>query len=164
MSRRTPPFQPNEIIATLVRHEVAFVIIGGIAAVLQGVPYTTFDFDIVYSRDAKNMDRIDAALNDLDATLFELSDRQLRPTRSLLSLPGPKLLRTRYGRLDLLGELDEETTWDALIQRSVELPFGAHRVHVLSLATVIEVKERLGRDKDKAALPLLRATLARQGR
>lgn len=131
MSRRTPPFQPNEIVSTLVHHEVAFVIIGGIAAVLQGVPYTTFDFDIVYSR----------------------SD-----------LAGPKLLRTRFGRLDVLGELDGKTTWESLLEHSVELPFGANRVRVLSLATLIAVKERLGRDKDKAALPLLRATLERQRR
>jgi len=114
-----------------VHHEVAFVIIGGIAAVLQGVPYTTFDFDIVYSR----------------------SD-----------LAGPKLLRTRFGRLDVLGELDGKTTWESLLEHSVELPFGANRVRVLSLATLIAVKERLGRDKDKAALPLLRATLERQRR
>jgi hypothetical protein len=34
-------------------------------------------------------------------------------------------------------------------------------VHVLSLARLIEVKQKAGRDKDLAVLPLLRATLLR---
>ena len=35
-------------------------------------------------------------------------------------------------------------------------------VKVLSLERLIEVKEKAGRDKDMAVLPLLRATLARK--
>ncbi len=34
-------------------------------------------------------------------------------------------------------------------------------MHVLSLERLIEVKERAGREKDLAVLPLLRATLTR---
>ena len=33
------------------------------------------------------------------------------------------------------------------------------RVNILNLETLIEMKERFGRDKDKAALPVLRRTL-----
>jgi hypothetical protein len=161
---RVPPFQPNELIATLTRHEVDFVVIGGIAAVLHGAPYTTFDLDVVYSRAEENLLRLEAALVELDAVIHDLTDRHLKPSRAHLEEPGPKLLRTRFGRLDLLGQLDEATGWEQLLTDAVALPFGEHTVYVLRLERVIEVKERLARDKDRAVLPLLRATLARRSR
>jgi predicted nucleotidyltransferase len=162
LAPRVPPLRPIELVDTLIRHEVEFVVIGGVAAVLQGAPYTTFDLDIVYSRTAENVVHLEAALTELDAVLHDLTERNLRPVRSLLVLPGPKLLRTRYGRLDLLGQLDDETSWEQLVQDAVTLPFHDQQVRVLRLERVIAVKEKLGRDKDRAVIPLLRATLARR--
>lgn len=162
MPPRVPPFRPNELIATLTRHQVDFVVIGGIAAVLHGAPYTTFDLDVVYSRDEQNLLRLAAALDDLDAEIHDLTERHMKPSREHLDAAGPKLLRTRFGRLDLLGQLDDATGWEQLVADAEALPFEEHVIHVLRLERVIEVKERLARDKDRAALPLLRATLARR--
>lgn len=157
-----PPFQPNELIATLTSHQVDFVVIGGIAAVLQGAPYTTFDLDIVYSRTGENLRRLEAVLVELNAEVYDLTDRHLKVSRAHLEASGPKLLRTRYGRLDILGQLDDATGWDQLLADAEVLPYGKNTVRVLRLEQLIEVKERLARDKDHAALPLLRATLARR--
>jgi hypothetical protein len=44
----------------------------------------------------------------------------------------------------------------------VRLPFHSDQIRVLRLERLIEVKERLGRAKDGAVLPLLRATLVRR--
>ena len=164
MPPRVPPLRPNNLIETLTRHGVEFVVIGGIASVLQGAPYTTFDLDIVYARSEENLDRLEAALAELEAEIHDPTDRRLAPSRSLLTTPGPKLLRTRYGRLDLLGQLDEATDWEQLLADTEAMPFHQHQLRVLRLERVIEQKERLGRDKDCAALPLLRATLARRSR
>ena len=98
---------------------------------------------------------------ELDAVIHDLTERNLAPSRHLLELAGPKLLRTKYGRLDLLGQLDEETDWDTLLASTVTLPYQEGELRVLRLERLIEAKERAGRDKDIAALPLLRATLAR---
>jgi len=38
-----------DIIHTLVAHEVEFIVVGGMAAVLQGAPVHTIDLDIVYA-------------------------------------------------------------------------------------------------------------------
>ncbi len=38
-----------KILKTLKNHEVNFIIIGGISAVLHGAPVTTFDLDIIQS-------------------------------------------------------------------------------------------------------------------
>jgi len=39
----------------LIKHEVNFIIVGGICAVLHGAPVTTFDLDIVHSRSPENL-------------------------------------------------------------------------------------------------------------
>jgi hypothetical protein len=55
------------ILRTLVRHRVEFIIVGGVAAVLQGVPITTFDLDLVHRRESGNIDRLLKALETLEA-------------------------------------------------------------------------------------------------
>ena len=79
-----------------------FIIVGGVAALLQGAPINTIDLDIVYARSPANVDRALAALEELGA-VYRDDGRRLSPTRSHLESPGHKLLETRHGPLDLLG-------------------------------------------------------------
>src|ERR1700690_3569939 len=51
----------------LSENRVDFILVGGLAAVLQGVPVSTFDVDIVHSREASNIQRLLAVLETLDA-------------------------------------------------------------------------------------------------
>jgi hypothetical protein len=55
------------IIQTLVAHDVEFVVVGGMAAVLQGAPVHTIDLDIVYALSESNIARLDLALTELGA-------------------------------------------------------------------------------------------------
>jgi hypothetical protein len=50
------------IIQTLVAHDVAFIVVGGMAAVLQGAPVHTIDLDIVYALSEANISRLELAL------------------------------------------------------------------------------------------------------
>lgn len=44
---------------TLLRESgVEFIIVGGVAAILNGLGYTTYDLDVVYSRDRANIQRL----------------------------------------------------------------------------------------------------------
>jgi len=153
------PTKSFEVIELLCRHEVEFIVVGMTAGVLQGAPAVTFDLDILYARNSDNIQRLLAALADLDA-VFRNDDRRLRPNESHLASKGHKLLMTRYGVVDVLGALDELEYGD-LLEDTVELSLDPMRVRVLSLARLIEVKEKAGREKDLAVLPLLRATLSR---
>ena len=52
-----PDFQ--EILILLARFGVAFVVVGGVGAVLQGAPINnTFELGIVYQRDPDNIERL----------------------------------------------------------------------------------------------------------
>ena len=46
------------ILQTLAKHQVDFIVVGGVGAVLQGAPISTFDLDVVHSRTSDNIDRL----------------------------------------------------------------------------------------------------------
>jgi len=62
------PFEPIAVVRALSDREVEYVLIGGVAAVLQGSPLPTYDIDITPAPGARNRTRLLAALGDLDAT------------------------------------------------------------------------------------------------
>ncbi|HYL77000.1 MAG TPA: hypothetical protein VEU96_22485 [Bryobacteraceae bacterium] len=52
----------SAILRTLVEHRVDFIVVGGVGAVLQGAPITTFDLDVLHSTEQANVERLMAAL------------------------------------------------------------------------------------------------------
>ena len=142
---------------------VEFIVIGGVAAALNGAPVSTFDLDIVHSRTEENVGRLLEALADLDACYREKPDQRIRPDGRLLAGPGHHLLMTSAGPLDILGavvtgEVFEDLRWDSV---RVDLGQGLS-VGVLGLRALIRIKEALGRERDRAVLPILRRTLEEQ--
>ena len=62
-------FAPEELLGTLERHGVRYVLIGGLAATLHGSPLRTGDADICPARDAANLERLAQALQEIDARI-----------------------------------------------------------------------------------------------
>jgi len=147
-----------ELLRVLARHDVDFIVVGMTAGVLQGAPAVTLDLDVVYSLNPENIDRLLAALNEIDAH-FRNDDRRIPPNRSHLESRGHKLLETTFGDLDVLATIDDDVSYDALVPDTVSLTVAELSIRVLSLVRLIAVKERAGRPKDLAVLPLLRSTL-----
>ena len=63
------PLDPEALFCALDRHGVAYVLIGGLAATLHGSALVTNDADITPRRDRDNLDRLAAALRELNARL-----------------------------------------------------------------------------------------------
>lgn len=155
----TQQFSYRRILDVLDRFEVEHIIVGGVCAVAHGAPITTFDLDLVYSQADRNIDRILAALEELDAYHREPAGRRLAPQRHILESGGPALFTTRLGSLDFLGDLSGRGLED-LLPNTVELTLGSGlKIRILDLKTLIEVKELSGRPKDLVMLPILRQTL-----
>jgi hypothetical protein len=147
-------------LGALVKAGVEFVLVGGLAAVLDGAPVQTYDLDIVHSRAADNIVRLLGVLESLDAVFRIQPERRLRPTVSHLGGPGHLNLITRLGPLDVLGTIGRGLSYDDLLPHSVEMDIGGALIRVLDLETLIAIKEELGGEKDRAVLPILRRTLA----
>lgn len=139
---------------------VDFILVGGFAAVCNGVPVVTLDVDIVHSRDAANVTRILAFLESIDAIFRIQPERRLQPNASHLSGRGHLNLLTRLGQLDLLCTIGQDLDYQDLLPHSQEMDLGEGlRIRVLNLETLIQIKEQLNTEKDRAMLPLLRRTL-----
>lgn len=140
---------------------VEFLLVGGLAAVLNGTPVHTYDVDVVHRRTAENVDRILPVLESLEAIYRIQPERRLRPLRSALLSTGHQTMITKYGPLDMLGEIGNGLGFEELLPRSREMLIAEGvRIRVLNLETLIEVKEQLNGEKDRAMLPILRRTLA----
>jgi hypothetical protein len=148
-----------EILRLLATHDVEFIVVGMTAGILQGAPVTTLDLDVVHRRTPENVARLLHVLAGLDA-VYRHDPRRLRPRESHLVSPGHQLLTTTHGDLDCLGTLGEGMGYEQLLEQTVAMDLvGGMTVRVLSLSALIDAKERAGRPKDLAALPVLRATL-----
>jgi hypothetical protein len=141
-------------------HEVEFIVVGGVSAVLQGAPIATFDLDLVHSRDSENIERLLRALDSLEAIYRAQPERRIKPSAGHLSSPGHQLLLTRFGPLDLLGMIGSGHRYQDLLAHTVEMKIDdALRIRVLDLETLIQTKEEIAGEKDNAMLPILRQTL-----
>jgi hypothetical protein len=163
MEQSKPDFL--HILHTLSKYEVEYIIVGGVCAVLHGAPISTFDIDIVHSREPSNLKRLLKALEELEAYYRDPAGRIIKPEESNLSSPGHHLLMTKGGPLDLLGEIAKGRDYEELLKNTIILKISENlEVRLLNLETLIETKEETAQEKDIAVLPILRRTLEEKKR
>jgi hypothetical protein len=148
-----------DILDVLAQHQVEHIVVGGVAAILEGAPVSTFDLDIVPDPAPDNRDRLLAALRELEARYLDPAGRHIVPDETKLTTLRMNRLLTRAGPLDVLAAIGEAMTYGDLAGRTHERKVGDLHVRCLDLDAVIESKEQANRDKDHAALPILRRTL-----
>lgn len=158
-----PSFRPEELLATLNDHGVAYVVIGGIAAVLHGSPLRTDDADICPAHTLENLERLAAALAELDARIAlpeEPEGVDFPHDPEVIGRVEIWNLITRFGRFDLSFCPSGTGGYEDLRRRAEILDLGEGvEVPVASLLDVIRSKEAAGRAKDRRMLPTLRRLL-----
>lgn len=164
----TAAFDPERLLEVLARHDVDFVLIGGLASVVHGSPLPTADVDITPSRRLDNLDRLAAALRELDARIRTGDpDGVVFPIDGAFLAAQPRMLNltTNAGDLNLaFAPAAFDGGYDELQEHSdlIELVAGAG-TQVASLQAIIRSKETADREKDRRALPYLRALLDETG-
>ena len=143
----------------LVRYEVEFIVVGGVAAVFEGAPIVTLDLDIVYRLSPENVPRLAAALEEIHAVYNDPAGRRIVPDATKLNTIKLHLLLTDLGGLDVLRSIGDGQAYEDLLPQSSEYEVEGMRLRVLNLESIIESKEFANRDKDRAVLPILRRTL-----
>lgn len=154
-------FAPDEVLRTLERHQVRFVVIGGMAGRSWGSPSITRDIDVAYERTDDNLQRLAAALRDLEARLriagdddvdlpFQLDAETLRRGLNFT-------FRTRAGDVDVLGQPAGVDGYDELAPNAVPMLIGGVTVLVTHLDDLIRMKVAAGRPKDRIEVEVLAA-------
>lgn len=160
-------FNPDALLEVLHRHNVRYVLIGGLAAALHGSATPTFDVDITPEADPENLARLSAALGDLDARIrVDGIPEGLPFSHDAASLAQMTMLNlvTKFGDLDVALDpagVDSYRQWEA---GSISVNVLGVPVQVASLDDIIQSKEAAGRGKDRLQLPMLRALQLRQRR
>jgi len=149
----------SEILEGLLEAGVDFILVGGLAAVIQGAPVTTMDVDIVHSQSPENISKLLAFLKSIGAVHRRLDDELIEPKEGDLSAKGHALFTTQLGPLDVLAVIEEGRGYDDLLDHTVEIDFRGHTLRVLDLKMMIHLKRASTDPKDMQRLPLLRETL-----
>ena len=148
----------REILELLNKHEVEYIVVGGVAAVIQGAPITTFDLDALVRISDDNASRLSLALDDLEAHYRE-HQSTIKPTQEDILAGGQLLLLTRAGPLDVLGFIGDNDRYEDLVHLSSEVAMTIGRFRVLDLEELIRQKKATDRPKDRAVIELLEEAL-----
>jgi hypothetical protein len=161
MTAAPRPFDPERLLETLLRHDVRFVVIGGIAGRLLGSPTVTNDLDVCYARDRKNLAALSDALTELKARLRGApEDLPFRPDVPALEAGDHFTFSTRAGNLDCIGTPVGSSGFHDLIAAASALSVGALSVPVVDLEDLIRLKRASARPKDRIELEVLGALKA----
>jgi len=150
--------EDKALLARLCQKRVEFVLIGGVCGVMHGSGLLTVDLDVCCRFGSANLRRLESALLDLhpghrltpNKLPFALTDELCSSLKNLY-------LQTDLGKLDCLGDVLGVGDYEAALNHSVEFKMSFGPIRLLDLETLIVSKEAAGREKDKYALPVLRA-------
>ena|SRR3972149_2393214 len=139
-----------EIIDALEKEKVDYVLIGGFAMVLYGMPRATQDIDIFIKHREENIERLQKALyavfNNKDVYEITFSDFQNYPV-------------IRYGAeegyyVDILANIGSAFSFEDLIFE--ELTIEGHIIKIASVETLYKLKEKTLRAIDKSDMLFLK--------
>lgn len=158
-NNKPPSPDLSAIIEGLLKADIQFILVGGLAAVIQGAPVTTMDVDIVHQQTLDNISKLFAFLTSIEAIHRRPDDKIIPLKKEDLSGMGHILSSTRLGPLDVLAFIEHGKTFDDLIIHTVDIPFRHHILHVLDLKTLVELKKKSHSPKDRQRLAVLEETL-----
>lgn len=153
------------LFATLHRHKVVYVLIGGLAAVYHGSPFPTEDADITPDTDGANLARLAVALRELNARIRTESVPEGLPFAcDAQALAGAQTwnLVTDAGDLDIAFEPSGTRGYPDLHRGAAAAEVYDSVVEIASLGDVIRSKQAANRPKDQRVLPTLRDLLAKR--
>lgn len=150
--------QLDRLLSALADADVAFILIGGVAARAHGSARFTQDLDISYSRAPANLERLAEALAP-HAPYLRGVPRGLPFEWSAATLAAGLnfTLTTELGDLDLLGEIPGGGRYEALLTHSSPIHVFGREIWLLDLPWLIHVKRAAGRPRDLEVIAELEA-------
>jgi len=134
----TPPTLPDHaarLVTLLAEADIAFVVIGGVAAVLHGSSQPTEDLDVCSAMDEANLRRFADALQDQNPRFRYQPGRHMDVTTDL-------------GRVDVHGNVPAVGGFEDVLKGAVVMNVGGRAIKVIGLEALIRSKRASSREKD----------------
>jgi hypothetical protein len=143
MPNRSPISPLGAFLQALHEEKIPCILIGAMAAIEQGAPLTTLDYDFWIRLPVRQYVRILTLIKRLRGTII---------ARTLYELEDGT-------QVNVIFKPDGLKSFGTELRKCPERMLGGYPVRVLPLARVIESKRASARDKDFAVLPILERTL-----
>jgi len=146
---------PLGLLKTLDRHRVTYIVVGGLARIIQGADEMTNGVDIVPPMREENLRRLDLALEELDARRTDR--KKLTPLQNDPS-PEPVLaLSTNLGELKIVPQPEGTRGYDDLRRAATREYLGQGvRSSIASVGDLARMISALGREDDIPKLMAMR--------
>lgn len=156
----------DDILGRLYEKKVKYLIVGGLAVNLYGIPRVTQDIDIIISTDKENISRIVQVLTELGYTPrlpvdpMEMSDPE--KVRSWIENRNLKAFsfyhrRDQFKVIDIL--LAHDIDFDRAFDDRTIKKFDDIEIYLISLKDLIEMKKDAGREQDQSDVRMLNRLL-----
>jgi hypothetical protein len=143
--RSSEPFDPRALLGVLDRHRVAFIVIGGLARVIEGADEVTRGVDITPSAKPENLRRLADALDELGVGETDFDAEE------------PTTVMTPHGELQVIPVPAGTRGYDDLRRAAVREPIGhGLRPAVASKGDLARMLSALGREEHAEKLRQLR--------
>jgi hypothetical protein len=147
----------ERLAGALAARRLDAVLVGNAAAALHGAPVTTLDFDFMFRKTSGSLRTLRGMARDLRAVIFT----PYYPASELYY----RLVAEDAGlQADFMPRLDGIRSFEGLRGRATAVRLGEATLLVAALDDVVRSKRAAGRPRDRAALPVLEATLRGKAR
>lgn len=158
-------FHPERLVAVLGRFKVRYVLVGGVAARLQGFPWMTALAELAPAIDPANFEALATALKHLNARIYtDGTPEGLSFAVSADALAGAEQWRfiTSCGRLDVSFRSPGTSGFGELSARAVRFVLHGDEILAANLDDLLRMREATGTRQDRYEIALLREMVKRQ--
>jgi hypothetical protein len=146
---------PERIFAVLDAHRVEYVVIGGLAVQVHGHVRMTSDVDLIPAPALRNLERLAAALTELDARVLNPGGEQLEIDAHTLPRVTLWQLSTPHGDIDVLHDAPGAAPFSQLRERALVIAVGDNSIPIAGRDDLIRMKRASGRPVDLADIAAL---------
>jgi len=141
--------QLQSVFASFQKNDVKYLVIGGIAAVLYGVPRATFDLDVLIEATKDNAERLLSAMIEAGLGTASLTNAEDVLSKEITIFTD----RIRLDVQTLTPGISFEQAW----QRRVTMTYRGQILEVISVGDLIASKTAAGRDVDLEDVRILKS-------
>jgi hypothetical protein len=158
--RQPQPLDAQRILEELARHEVDFVLVGGMAAQTHGNTRMTNVVDVIPKPNPENLARLAEALRALGARVLNPGHEDLEIDTAMLPRATTWQFATPHGDIDILHEAPGAAPYNQLRERALVITLEGLQIPVAGKDDLIRMKLARGRPVDHADIAALTDTEA----